>query len=604
MSAHSISASREAGSNGAEPAGLSRQADNIKLLVRPVRSQLWLGMVLSAIATAARLGSLVVLALLLSALLAQPDVWPWTWLLWAMGLTVTSYVLRIFSFNQTHYAAFRLETVLRTQLTDRLGKVSMGYAQGQGAAALSKVIFEDVKALHIYVADSMPLYARAYVSPFMALGVLLWLDWRLALVSLAVLVGGFAILSAAMMKRSDSVKQYNDSREKLSAAVVEYVQAMPVVRVFDSGNSTFTRYQQALDEFSQLVAAWYRESGLSARLSMAILGPLPTLLAVTGMAIWLAQGEQNVTGWLGVMLLCTGLAEAFLPMMTLMHLVDRARISASRIQEVLQAPVMPPVQTAQVPHDASVRFESVTFRYDEEEAAVLENVSFYVPSGTVTALVGPSGAGKSTVARLIPRFWDVTHGRILIGGVDVRQMDSQQLMQQVAYVSQEAFLFADTVAANIALGSPGADAVAIAQAARAAQSHDFVMSLPQGYDTPVGERGVFLSGGQRQRIAIARAILQNRPILVLDEATAFADPENEAALIAALSVLMRGKTVIMIAHRLGTIRDVGQILVFDHGHLVQVGQHVPLSQEAGVYARLWQCYEAAQNWSLGKSTKR
>ena len=216
----------------------------------------------------------------------------------------------------------------------------------------------------------------------------------------------------------------------------------------------------------------------------------------------------------------------------------------------------------------------------------------------MTALVGPSGAGKTTAARLIPRFWDVSAGSIRIGGVDVREMQPDVLMRHVAFVFQDTFLFADTIANNIRLGAEGAAMSEVVAAARAAQAHDFIERLPQGYDTLAGERGVFLSGGQRQRITIARAILQNRPVLVLDEATAFADPENEAALVAALSILMRGKTVLMVAHRLSTIRDADQILVFDQGRLAERGSHDELAAQGGVYARLWRNYEKAQGWAL------
>ncbi len=567
----------------------------------PVKGQIRLGMALAVGAAITSLAAMAALALTVRALVKSPGEWPWSAMSIVLLLTALSYVLRSSAFNQTHYAAFRLERVLRMQLSERLASVSMGYIQSQGASALSKVIHDDVKALHIFVADSTPLYARAYATPIATLVLLLWLDWRLALVAVGVLAFGFAVLSLAMRNREEMVRLYNGARERVSAAIVEFVQAMPVVRTFDTGRSTFGRYQRALEEYQAVLTRWYRQAGLAARLSMAILGPLPTLLAVVAAGLWLTQNpDSDAVAWIAVLLLCTGMAESMLPAFMLRHMIEKVRLSIARIQEVMAAPVLPAASDTTVrPADASVTFENVSFRYGEQDALALERVSFHAAPGTVTALVGPSGAGKSTVAKLIPRFWDVSDGCVLVGGVDVRALAADVLMQHVAFVFQDTFLFADTIAANIRLGLPDADDAAVQAAARAAQAHDFIMALPQGYATHVGERGVFLSGGQRQRITIARAILQNRPVLVLDEATAFADPENEAELIEALSVLMRGKTVLMVAHRLSTIRDADQILVFDQGRLAEQGRHDTLVASGGIYARLWRHGETAQNWSLG-----
>jgi ATP-binding cassette subfamily B protein len=402
-------------------------------------------------------------------------------------------------------------------------------------------------------------------------------------------------------------RRYNAASEEVGKAVVEYVQAMPVVRAFDSGASTFQRYQRALDAFVEVVRLWYRLSGFSLRLSATILSPLPTLVALAWLGGWLVSRETlDAATWLAALLVGTGMAESLLPLMSLRHLVAKARMSIRRIHEVMAEPELPvPDKTrAREPRDASIAFHDVDFRYTPGGPPVLQGIRFAAAQGSVTALVGPSGAGKTTVARLIPRFWDVSAGRIEVGGVDVREMRPETLMRQVAFVFQDTFLFADTIANNIRLGLPQATMEAVIAAARAAQAHDFILSLPQGYDTPAGERGIFLSGGQRQRITIARAILQNRPILVMDEATAFADPENEAALVAALSSLMRGKTVLMVAHRLSTIRDADQILVFDQGRLREQGRHDALMAQDGLYARLARNYEKTQDWTLGSADKR
>ncbi len=453
------------------------------------------------------------------------------------------------------------------------------------------------------MADSTPLYARAFVAPLCTGALLFWLDWRLALAALLVLVIGAVVLMLAMRKAGEMNQRYNQAREDVSTAVIEFVQAMPVVRTFDTGASTFGRYQQALENYLDVLTRWYQQAGFSARFSFAVLNPLPTLLVLCWMAYgFYHAGELDFSLWISVLLLGNGMAEAVMPMMALNHMVAKTRLSISRIQDVLALSPLPETESDALPTDASVSVEQVSFRYDQHASDwVLEDISFQVPAGSVTALVGASGAGKTTVARLIPRFWDVTAGRILIGGVDIRQMKTATLMQQVSFVFQESFLFADTIANNIRLGLPEKSMEEVIAAATAAQAHDFIMALPQGYDTLAGERGQFLSGGQRQRIAIARALLHNRPILVLDEPTAFADPENEAALLAALGVLMQGKTVIMVAHRLSTIRDADQIVVFDRGRLSESGRHDALLAAQGRYSALWRHYEQAQNWALGSA---
>ncbi|ARC90802.1 ABC transporter ATP-binding protein [Rhodovulum sp. MB263] len=576
-------------------------------ILKPVRFRIWLAMAISAGSALFTLAVMVLLMTAVGQLVAAPGSVPWGTFAGVAICTIGAYVARLGAFNQAHYAAFRLERLLRNGLAARLARVPLGYVEAQGAGALAKVIHDDVKALHVFVADSTPLYARAYVTPAVTLALLLWLDWRLALVALAVLGLGYGILTRAQRRRRDMVRAYNAAREKVSAAVVEYVQAMPVVRNFDSGQQSFGRYQAALDGYLKVMLDWYRAAGFPARFSWLVLSPMPTLTLVLGAGLILtAMGDLEMSRWLGVLLICTGMAEAMMPMMMLRHMIEKVGLSVARIQEVMQAPELERRAdlAAASPRDAAegpsaLSFEGVSFAYGPDLAPALQDVSFAVAQGSVTALVGPSGAGKTTVARLIPRFWDVTAGRICLDGTDIRALAPDDLLEKVAFVFQESFLFADTIAGNIRIGRPDASDDQVIAAARAAQADGFIRALPQGYDTPVGERGVFLSGGQRQRIAIARALLQDRPLLVLDEATAFADPENEAELIAALSELMRGRTVIMVAHRLATIRDADQILVFERGRIAERGSHDALLEAGGTYARLWRNYEKAQSWSLG-----
>lgn len=572
-------------------------------IMRPVQGQIRFAMLIAGTSAVLGLASIALLALVLGQLVQHPRVWPWQPMAAAVACLAASLLLRLHAFNQSHYAAFRLETILRTNMAQHLAQVSLGDIQQYGAGALAKVMQDDIKALHLFVADSTPLYARAIVAPLCTLLVLVWLDWRLASGAVAVLLLGFGVLGLAMRGAGSMQCRYNVARERVSAAIVEYVQAMPVVRTFDTGHVTFSRYQQALESYRNVLTDWYQQAGFSARYSFAVLNPLPTLIVLLGLGSWLAtQGTLNFTTWAAVLLLGAGMAEAVIPLMALHHLVARAKLSIGRIQQVMALPVMPTPEQAYLPVSTAVDFENVSFGYNTDALCngelALRDVTFHAAPASVTALVGASGAGKTTIARLIPRFWDVDAGCIRIGGIDIRDMTTETLMAQVAFVFQETFLLADSVANNIRLGMPEATMDEVVAAARAAQAHSFIKHLPEGYATPVGERGGLLSGGQRQRITIARAILQNRPILVLDEPTAFADPENEAALIKALSALMRSKTVIMVTHRLASIRTADQILVFEQGQLVENGRHDQLVAQSGVYARLWNRHEQAQDWAL------
>ncbi|MDR6433230.1 ABC transporter ATP-binding protein [Brucella pseudogrignonensis] len=574
-------------------------------ILHPVVGKIRFAMVLSAFASAFTVLGLIALAWALQSLFSQSDQFPWV----AMGIATLSvalsYVFKLFSFNQSHYAAFRLETLLRRKLAAHLAKVPLGYVEDTGPAALAKIMMDDVKALHAFVADSTPLYARSYVSPLVSFVVLFILDWRLGLVATAVLVFGFGVIAKTMSNSHEMMHRFNLAREQVSISVVEYVQAMPVVRSFDSGTATFGRYQKALENYLEIVLQWYQKAGFSARFSMAILNPMPTVTVVLWFGVWLFLNDGlSLAALVAVLLICTGMAEALLPLMSLKHLISRTQMSVQRIQQVLETPVLKEVEIkdAQLPSNSGIEFKNVGFRYKADQPNVLHDISFIAKPDTITALVGPSGAGKTTVARLVARFWDTSEGQILIGGADLRLIPTESLMQQVALVFQDTFLFSGTIAENITIGMPDASLDDVIEAAKAAQAHEFIMSFPAGYQTLCGERGIFLSGGQRQRITIARAILQNRPILVLDEATAFADAENEAAIVKALAYLMKGKTVLMVAHRLSTIRHADQILVFDRGRLEECGKHDELVAKSGVYARLWSHYERARDWRLTGET--
>lgn len=581
-------------------------------LMQPVMGRIITGMVLAAMGTTASLLAVAVLAMVVHVLItAQPlELFGFAWgtqslVLLALGLTVLTILFRMVAFLISHFAAYHLEEIVRTKLSEHLAKMPLGSVLASGSGALKKILLDDVRGLHVYVADTTPFMGRAVAGPLVTLVLLFAIDWRLALATVGIIGVGMITMNFAMKDSVEIRQAYDECNEEINSAAVEFVQAMPVVRTFDTGTSTFKRYHTTLIRFRAMLAEWIVLTSRAARFSILILGPLPTLIAVSIAGILLySQGLVSFSVLMAFWLLSTGVAESLMPLMWLMQMNRMAEIGAIRINDYLAQPPLPEVTNPQSPKDASITFEKVDFSYPNRDQLALSGASFRAEQGTVTALVGPSGSGKSTIARLIPRFYDVKDGAIKIGDVDVRNIPTDELMSHVSFVFQDTFLFHETIMENIRIAKPSASDEDVMEAARQAMAHDFIMETPNGYSTVAGDRGTRLSGGQRQRITIARAILRDAPILVLDEATAFADPENEAMIIQALASLMRGRTVLIIAHRLSTIRDADQILVLDNGEIVESGKHDALVKTGGLYSRLWTNHEAAQGWRLrveGKS---
>ncbi|MEM7344678.1 MAG: ABC transporter ATP-binding protein [Chloroflexota bacterium] len=577
-------------------------------ILTPVKNKIYVGMIISAVSGVAWLIALLFIRPIARELMAEAPNVTWLWQLWGMALAAITiaFVLRVLSFHWSHLGAFELEEVLRTQLTTHLAKVPLGYVITTGSGTLKKVLMDDVRGLHAFVADSTPLLARSYTTPIVALILMFVIDWRMALISLAIFPIGMIAMRFALKDYSEGRKAYDEANEHINQTIVEYVQGMQVVRTFDDGTSSFKRYSDALDEATRTVMEWSERTRMGAFIARTLFASLPTIAIIVPAGIWMIQrGLLDIPTFLLFLFLAPTVAESVVPIIWMSHLINMSSAGAKRIGVLLAEPILPEPITSQPPKNASIRFENVTFTYPDRKDPALENVTLQMAEGTVTALVGPSGAGKSTVARLIPRLWDVDEGTVYIGDVDVRHMSSDDLMQHVSFVFQNPFLLHDTIRENIRLGKPDATDEAVEAAAKAAQAHDFILNeLPNGYDTKAGDRGTRLSGGQRQRITIARAILQDSPIVVLDEATAFADPENEAKIHAAIANLTKGKTLIVVAHRLSTIQDAHQIVVLDQGKVTEQGTHEALVKLEGIYANLWAKFEEAQGWGLRQGKRQ
>ncbi|MDF1489874.1 ABC transporter ATP-binding protein [Tessaracoccus caeni] len=574
-------------------------------LIAPIKARLVLSVLLGSLGAVLRVTALVLSGLLVTRLIqgsSAPEATGWVAAI--IGAMVGSAVLSTLGSVVSHQAAFDHESMMRRDITTHLGRLPLGTVQRLGAGGVKKIVHGDVRGMHSAIADSPSMLGGALGGMLAALLAIGLIEWRLLLVVLAILPLFAITMGLSMRDYASEREAYDRSLEAIDAASVEYVQGMQEVRTFDGGSESFSRFAERVQAFTAHMRAWNDRTRGAALASRILIAPLPVtiLLAIAGYAMAGAGWIQPMSVVV-VLLLASLPVDAFSPLMFLTDHNMRAMAAALRITQVLDLPALPEAAQPQRPADGSVRLDRVCFSYDADRAPALTDVSIDIPAGSVCALVGPSGSGKSTVARLVPRFFDVTAGSIQVGGVDVREIAPDELLRHIALVFQDPFLLHASIRENLTLGVPGATDEQIQRACRAARIHDEILALPAGYDTVVGERGASLSGGQRQRVTVARALLSDAQVVILDEATAFADPENEAAIQDAVAELTKGRTVIVIAHRLSTIVDADQIVVLDHGRVVETGTHEQLATAGGRYARLWDRHLRAQGWGLRREAE-
>ena len=524
----------------------------------------------------------------------------WGWM--AVGFAVGNIALYFAALMCTHIAAFRTARNMRHTGIAHVMEMPLGFFTKDQSGRLRKVIDDNAALTEDLLAHKLPDLTAAVVTPIAAVILLFVFDWRMGLLCLLTMVLAFGCMMAMMGgKNAGFFHRYQKEIEKMSAEAVEYVRGIPVVKVFQQTVYSFKAFYAAIRSYSDLASQYAMscrkgQTGFLTCINggFALLIPASLLLASQG------SGWGVLADFIFYALFAPACGGMINRIMYASESVMEANEAMMKLDEILeQKPLEKPAQ-AQKPRGTQITFDHVTFRYPGTKRAALNQVSFTVEEGTVAGLVGPSGSGKSTAAALIPRFWDVSGGSVKIGGVDVRQMDSRDLMDRVAFVFQDTKLFKVSLLENIRMARPSATLEEVKAAAHAAQCDDILEKLPQGLDTVVGAKGVYLSGGEAQRIALARAILKDAPIVVLDEATAFADPENEALIQKAFGELTRGKTVLMIAHRLSTVQNVDQILVMEKGMVKEQGSHQRLLEKKGLYARMWQDYQQAATWKVGK----
>lgn len=565
-------------------------------ILQPVRSQMILAFALVFVSSAIRL--LPVVAISEIALhygeLSTRGVYGWV-IAAAVGLVLGQLVYMMVT-GWCHRIEAQFRGALRARVIRHLSRVPLGWFSSTNSGTVKKTVSEDVATLHAIVAHSPSDAASALALPVTSIVLLFWYDWRFAigiLLWLVLVLGVFKLLSSSSMR--EATEQYMTAQSRMSQALIELVQGIAVVKNFGATSSTgvFSRYESTLKHFLTWTRRWMLTTGRPQSTMLALFFPTGMLAPVVGLAWALsAWGGNEPTRLVPLIVIGLGLTTGIITLVPLAGLIAQGGEAAKRLDEVLQSPILEvsdtPVALPDGPLD--IRFENVTFGYRPEHP-VIRDLSVEIPAGSVTALVGPSGSGKSTLTRLVARFYDPQQGRVLLGGVDVREADDTDVLAHLAIVEQSIGVIHGTARENIALGLPDASEADIIRAAQAARIHERILALPEGYDTMLGEGGAYLSGGERQRITLARAFLRDAPVLLLDEATAYADPHSERDIQLALADLARGRTVLVIAHRLSTVTGVDRILVIDDGRIAESGTHDELLAAGGLYSTLWEAQQ-------------
>ena len=522
-------------------------------------------------------------------------------------ISLAAYAVKILLFSLStgisHTMAYTILESLRLRLADRFLHAPLGDVENHSIGEIKTMMVDKIENIEPPLAHMIPEGAGHIVLPVISIIALLCLDWRLALASLVTFPLSFVCMGLTFKISGDSFAKYDKSSSDMNSAIVEYIEGIEVIKAFGRAGVSYEKYAGAINNFRTFVVKWLTSTFVTMKLSFALfpstlIGTLPAALALAcSGAITAPQAALAV-------MLSISMVGSLAKLEVFSENMRQVKFTVESLEEFLEMPALPePAERADVPH-TDVVLHDVHFSYTgDEKDDVLHGIDLTLPEGSFTALVGPSGSGKSTVAKLIARFWDVRSGSITIGGVNVKDMPLSQLSEYVSFVTQDNFLFRCSLMENIRLGDPTASDDEVRAAARAAQCEEFIEKLPMGYDTPAGEAGKRLSGGEKQRIAIARMMLKNAPIVILDEATAFTDPENEDKIQRSIAALTKGKTLLVIAHRLSTIKNADNIIVLKNGGIAAEGRQDELLEKCPLYRDMWQAHIGAKNWAVSSAAK-
>lgn len=522
----------------------------------------------------------------------------------AVAFALIAMVIYIVALMCSHKAAFRVQVNMRTAMMNHIMKLPLGYVESEGTGKIRKIVADSSAATETYLAHNLPDKVVSFATPVGLLAMMMVFDYRLGLISLIPAVIAFALMGTLMMgpKMAEDMKQYQNALETMSAEAVEYVRGVPVVKTFGQTVFSFKRFKNAIDEYEKwtlgytknmmlpMVAFTTSANGIFAALIIAA-------YAFTGHGVT----DKFILNLIFYILITSVLTVTLMKIAFAGESQLMVRDAINRMDGILNMELLPELADGQTPKDTSVELDKVVFSYAGADKNAVDGISLKIASGEHVAFVGPSGGGKTTLASLIARFWDVNSGAVKIGGVNVKDINSDTLMNEVSYVFQDSRLLKMSILENIRMGRPDATDAEVMEALKNAQCMDIIEKFPDGVNTVIGSKGVYVSGGEAQRLSIARAFLKNAPILILDEATAFADPDNERQVQKAFEALSKDKTVIMIAHRLSTVTNADRIYVLADGRIAENGTHDELNSENGIYTHMWSEYNKSVKWKVGKA---